>query len=446
MSDPLDRELRTMLDERAQGDPGTARRLADGIGSFPSRRRWGGGLLGALAAAVLVVAVVAVVAPRLAGTGGQLPTASPTVAPNASGPTLPGGPEAFAGDPRLARCSFGPIQYAFVMDHARDYQSYLPKMGMSPELDVDGSAFVAVFEAGMTQPPTSGFGPESTNEPGHRYVCVLVDGGDPNLYSDVDITGLTVDVTPSESSPSPTPTEGPSGDPTTSPAPAPAWVADLAGQLQCSGPVANIGGEVPEASGIGAGGLSPEAGLASFLGPNNPYASLPAAGYTQLHLDAHWASFANMFQGQIKAIVILSDAPGRDPGWHVVGLRACDPSEFDPSIPLTFPVTVWTDRIGQPVSTETIRSAPGPEHCGMDSAIFLQVDGNLYFRDPAGVMSNLTTTTYDAAAKLPSTATDTGYRTGSWALWIDPGKDAYIVSTDHVERWPRSMDPFIACM
>ena len=82
----------------------------------------------------------------------------------------------------------------------------------------------------------------------------------------------------------------------------------------------------------------------------------------------------------------------------------------------------------------------------MDSAIFLQVDGNLYFRDPAGVMSNLTTTTYDAAAKLPSTATDTGYRTGSWALWIDPGKDAYIVSTDHVERWPRSMDPFIACM
>ena len=446
MNDPLERELRTMLDERAHGDPGTARWLADGIASFPSRPRWGGGFLGSLAAAALIVAVVAVVAPRLAGTGGQGPTPSPTPTSNAShGPTLPGGPEAFAGDPRLARCSFGPIQYAFVMDHARDYRSYFPMMGLSPELDVDGSAFVAVFEVGMAQPPTTGFGPGSTNEPGHRYVCVLLDGGDPNLYSDVDITGLTVDVTPSESSPIPTPTDGPSGDPTTTPEPAPAWVADLAGQLQCSGGVANIGGEAPNNGGTDAVGVSPEAGLASFLGPGNPYASLPSAGFVRLHLDAHWASFAHLYLGRIKAIIILSDAPASVGGWQVQGLRACDASEFDPSVPLTFPVTVWTDQSGQRVSTETIRSSPGPEHCGMNSAIFLQVDGNLYFRDPAGVMSNLTTTNYDAAAMLPPAATDTGYRTGSWSLWIDPGKDAYIVSTDHVERWPRSKDPLIGC-
>ena len=86
MSDPLERELRTMLDERAQGDPGTARRLAEGIASFPSRLRWGRGFLGSLAAAVLIVAVVAVVAlvaPRLAGTGGQFPT-SPTMTSGAS--------------------------------------------------------------------------------------------------------------------------------------------------------------------------------------------------------------------------------------------------------------------------------------------------------------------------------------------------------------------------
>ena len=448
MSDPLERELRTMLDERAQGDPGTVRRLAEGIASFPSRRRWGGGFLGSLAAAVLIVAVVAVVAlvaPRLAGTGGQFPT-SPTMTSGASdGPTLPGGPEAFAGDPRLARCSFGPIQYAFVMDHARDYRRYFPMMGLSPELDVDAPAFVAVFEAGMAQPPTTGLGPGSTNEPGHRYVCILVDGGDPNLYGDVDITGLTIDVATGEASPSATPTEGPSAEPTTSPAPAPAWVADLAVQLQCSGVVANIGGEVPDGGGTRAGGVSPEAGLASFLGPDNPYASLPAAGFVRLHLDEHWASFAHLYLGRVKAIIILSDAPVRDAGWHVVGLRACDPSEFDPGVPLTFPVTVWTDRAGQRVSTETIRSEPGPEHCGWGSAIFLQVDGNLYFRDPAGVMSDWTTTTFDAAAKLPATAEDTGFRTAVWSLWIDPGKDAYMVAADHTERWPRSKEPSLGC-
>ena len=81
----------------------------------------------------------------------------------------------------------------------------------------------------------------------------------------------------------------------------------------------------------------------------------------------------------------------------------------------------------------------------MDSAIFLQVDGNLYFRDPAGVMSNSTTTTFDAAAKLPSTAADTGFRTAIWSLWIDPGKDAYVVATDHAERWPRSKEPNLGC-
>ena len=73
------------------------------------------------------------------------------------------------------------------------------------------------------------------------------------------------------------------------------------------------------------------------------------------------------------------------------------------------------------------------------------MDGNLYFRDPAGVMSDWTTTTFDAAAKLPSTAEDTGFRTAIWSLWIDPGKDAYVVAADHTERWPRSKEPSLAC-
>ena len=57
-----------------------------------------------------------------------------------------------------------------------------------------------------------------------------------------------------------------------------------------------------------------------------------------------------------------------------------------------------------------------------------------------------TTTTFDAAAKLPSTAEDTGFRTAVWSLWIDPGKDAYVVAADHTERWPRSKDPSLGCL
>jgi len=225
----------------------------------------------------------------------------------------------------------------------------------------------------------------------------------------------------------------------------PAWVPDLAGQLECDGAVANIGGEVPDAFGGDAPGDSPAAALASFLGPNNPFASLPAAGYTQIHLDQNWASYAHIFEGRSRAIIVLSDATEFRTGWLVVGLRACDASEFDPSVPLTFSVTIWTDAAGNRVSTETIRSAPGPGHCGWDSAIWLIVDGNLYFGDPEGVMREWTTTTFEPNAQLPATASDSGYRTGAWALWLDPGGDAYMVSEGQIERWPRSVDPYIGC-
>jgi hypothetical protein len=113
---------------------------------------------------------------------------------------------------------------------------------------------------------------------------------------------------------------------------------------------------------------------------------------------------------------------------------------------LTFPVTVWTDTAGNRVSTETIRSIAGPGHCGWDSATWLHVDGALYFRDPTGVMAEWTATAFEADASLPPTATDTGYRSGDIALWLDPGGDAYVVLPDRIERWPRSLDPLIGCL
>jgi hypothetical protein len=226
----------------------------------------------------------------------------------------------------------------------------------------------------------------------------------------------------------------------------PAWVSDIAGQLECDGAVANIGGEVPDAFGGDAPGDSPAAALASFLGPNNPFASLPAAGYTQIHLDPNWASYAHIFEGRSRAIIVLSDATEFGTGWLVVGLRACDASEFDPSVPLTFSVTIWTDAAGNRVSTETIRSAPGPGHCGWDSAIWLSVGGDLYFRDPLGVMADWTRTRFDPAAEIPATALDSGFRSGASALWLDPEGDAYLISGGQIERWPRSLDPLIGCM
>lgn len=225
----------------------------------------------------------------------------------------------------------------------------------------------------------------------------------------------------------------------------PPWVSDLAGQLECDGAVANIGSEVPDGFGVGAPGDSPAAGLASFLGPNNPFASLPAAGYTQIHLDAHWASYAHVFTGRAKAILVLGDTTAFGTGWLVVGLRACDASEFDPSIALTFPVTVWTSTTGEPVSTETIRSIPGPGHCGWDSSIWLTVDGILYFRDPSGVMTEWTRTVFDANAQKPAAALDSGFRSDGWSLWLEPAGDAYLVSPERIERWPRSIDPLIGC-
>ena len=207
MTDPVERDLRKLLDERANTDPLALERLADGIAAFPGRPRFGSSaLVGIVAVALLVIAAAA--APRLAGiAAGPSPTLAPTAtaSPAPTGPVLPGGPEAFAGDPRMRQCYASPstAQYVFVIDHARDYRLYLPRMGMAPELDVDASAFVVVFAQDTPQFPTTGIGPDPTNEPGHRYVCVLVDGQDGNLYADVDITGLTIDVT-SSTSPSPT--------------------------------------------------------------------------------------------------------------------------------------------------------------------------------------------------------------------------------------------------
>lgn len=456
MSDDFEDLLKRWLRDRSRTDRSTLQALAGNVAALPPRRRNRPSRLLPLAAAIVVVlGAIAFLAPRLGNVGGEV---DPAVSPSADasqGSTLPGGPEAFVGDPRLNRCAGTPddMEFVFVMSHARDYRLYLPAMLLAPELDVDAAALVVVYRGLNPMPYTgpSGVGTRPPLGPTERDFCVVV-GEAPHAevgyYDAVDITGLTVDVSPSSAEPTSSASLEPTGSPASpTVAPLPAWTADLAGQLGCDGPIADIGGEYPDAFGRpDASAVTAEAALKAFLGPGNPFASLPVTGYVPLHQEPHWASFGHLVDGRPKAIILLTDASVLGPGWTVVALRACDASEFDPAVPLTFPVTVWTDASGDPVSTETIRSNPGPGHCGWESATWLHVDGELYFRDPEGVMAEWTATPFDADASLPPTATDTGYRSGDIAVWLDPGGDAYLVLPGRVERWPRSTDPFIGCL
>jgi hypothetical protein len=230
MNDDFETRATTWLRERARPDAASLEAVRGSIDALPSRRRpsqraW---LVGA--AAVVAVLAIGVSALFL------------SVQPNGTAPTIPGGPvppdpAAFAGDARLAACfgAAGPVEFAFEMPHARDYQLHFAAMLLAPELDVDDPAFVVVF-ASDARPLVGGAGrPSAANDatassdPNERWVCILV-GDTPNLYENVDITGMRVDLG-DETVPSPSllvlSTPPPSSTPTLTPEPPPS-VADEA--------------------------------------------------------------------------------------------------------------------------------------------------------------------------------------------------------------------------
>ena len=347
---------------------------------------------------------------------------------------------------RLAGCGgiTDQVQFVFEARSISDYTRYFPAAGPLPVVTADEMATIVVYRGRNL----SQLGRLGTAGPNRHDLCVLL-GPDPGhvppvFINDVDLTGFHVRLDePSTSEPPPTPIVV---QPSFTPEPAPAWVANLAGQLDCDGPLAPLGGEYSYGGSADVFGDNPDAALASFLGPSNPYASLPTTGFTQLRSEPHWASYGYKFEGRLKAIVVFTDTSEYGTGWTVVGLRACDASEFDPATPLTTPVTIWTDAAGNRVSTETIRSENGPAHCGWESAVFLNVGGELYLRDPRNVMAQWTKTHFDTDTTVSRRAVDTGYRSGKWSLWLDPSGDAYLVSKDRTERWPRSTDPFVGCL
>ena len=450
MSDDFEDLVKRWLRDRGATDRSAIEAMAGHVAVLPPRRRRQTGPLATAAAVIVAIGVAAFAfAPRQG-----------SVTSRPSSP-VPPDPAAFAGDSRLARCG-ATVETAldvFEMTRARDYQLHLPAMLLAPELDVDVPGFVVVYRdmqpfPVLGAPPPSGqTWPPRSLTPGHHDVCILV-GADPastelNVYDDVDIAGLAATVlqpNPASSSTKAsysTATSDSSFSPT--PEPAPAWTADLAGQLGCDGPMASIGGEVSDGIARDVIGATSGEAVAAFLAQPSPYGGLPIRGFMELHLDAHWATYGHLVDGRIRAILVTSDlAQGRDPGWAVVGLRACDPSEFDPSIPLTYAITIWTDSSGSRVPTTVIFSAPGPGHCMWESATFLMLGKVTYLRDPEGLSGYWTKPRFDSTATLPPNAQDSGYRSGGGALWIVPGGDAYLVYIDHGERWPR-LDPSVGC-
>ncbi len=184
MSDDFEPRVQRWLRERGEVDPAMLEAVVGRVAALPARHAGPRRAWLAVAAAALTIGVLSIsvlVIPRSSG---------------GPGPTPPD-PAALAGDPRLASCfgGAGEVQYAFEMTHARDYQRYLPSMLLAPELDVDAPAFVVVFgpgvmpNVGILGAPGVSRGPQTAPPPNHRYVCIFA-ADTPNLYSDVDITGL----------------------------------------------------------------------------------------------------------------------------------------------------------------------------------------------------------------------------------------------------------------
>ena len=204
MSDDFEDLLRRWLRDRAGTDRSTLRVLAGNVAALPPRRP-PRRMLPLVASITLLVVALALAVPRFGGVGTEGTLDSTPTVDTSVDPILPGGPEAFADDPRLATCSIGlpsDMQYAFEIARGRDYRRYIPAMLRSPELEVDDAVLVIVYREGF-RPITSGAlgGAPSSPRPGHRTVCAVVHG-ERSVYSDVDITGLTIDVTPSSPRPS----------------------------------------------------------------------------------------------------------------------------------------------------------------------------------------------------------------------------------------------------
>jgi hypothetical protein len=438
MSDDFEDLLKRWLRDRGTADRSAVRALAGHVATLPPRNRRRQPTRLAAAAAVIVALGLAVFAfvPRQ----GSISAPAAAVPPN---------PAAFAGDPRLARCG-ATVETAidvFEMAHARDYRLHLPAMGLSPELDVDSPGFVVVYRDMQRFPVLGALGgpsePPRSLAPGDHDVCVLV-GADPasaelNVYTDVDITGLTATVISVAASatagPSgPGPSIRPTDDPSFTAQPAPAWAGDASLSLDCVGAPSTIG---PTGSmDIGSSVFSSDAALSDFLDfVATSGLAFPAAGFRQADTAIGARLYTYVVAGQVKAVVVANAEGGLEEGrWFAGSVASCDPSEFDTTRDFGQKLTIWRDAAGRAVSTSVLY-----ERGDCYQATKLTFDDHLYVRDPTGFgyeQAHLQAT-YDGDVALPANAVRQPYADGSRRLYLaKDGRAVYVVDGRTVERWP----------
>ena len=173
--------------------------------------------------------------------------------------------------------------------------------------------------------------------------------------------------------------------------------------------------------------------------------TLPPEGYVVERDDGERVLFSYDMGDATKVAVIVKDGirGGDKTGWGVESWASCDPSELPERVTEALDIGVWTDAEGRRVPVTTIRSSQGDEHCGWQDITFLDMSEppheTQFLRDPEGEL----VTGYDATARVPSGATDTGFSRDGRRLWTTD-EAAYLVSTDDpgdVERWPVATEP-----
>ncbi len=249
----------------------------------------------------------------------------------------------------------------------------------------------------------------------------------------------------------PTPPAGPTAEPSGAPVAdgRPVWVADLAGQLDCVGPMNQIGQEVPAEFGPMDPAQTPQLAIENILRAGM-YAWLPAGGFDAAHVEGHWALHRYQVDGALKAVMVSTDRFVEVPelvGWEIVGLRACDPSEFDPADGLGDGTILWLDAAGDAMPATRIFSRAGPGHCGWEGVTFLHIGDELYLRDPEGVLAGQTPLPFKDVDALPADAVDTDFHTATQRLFrVSDPRAIYVRYEDGtVERWGRALDQ-IGCM
>ena len=226
---------------------------------------------------------------------------------------------------------------------------------------------------------------------------------------------------------------------------------------QAEHPRAAAAGDVVDCDAWGMGGSSPQPVYDEGATADSPQGALATArseriydgvqdGLTVAAQEKDRVLYVVEVDGVIKQAVIVHDGPAAEgtggPGWYVESWARCDLSELPRSYTDSIGVQIWTDASGTPVTTGTVQSYSGPEHCDWQSMTFLDVRGAEYVRHPLSELAEYVATPYRADVPLPDGAVDTRYRRDGERLWLSAdGGQAFVGMPGSVEVWPRLVKP-----